>query len=79
MENRSHHSSQSSYSTGIKNTIHVEANVLSMYAKIQLIPLMVSEKIFKILFESLPFMWPWQPIKLSDLDKSHVKRGGLLN
>ena len=24
-------------------------------------------------------MWPRQPIKLSDLDKSHMKHGGLLN
>ena len=24
-------------------------------------------------------MWPWQPIKLSDSDKSHKKREGLLN
>ena len=34
---------------------------------------------FLILFENLPFMWPRQPIKLSDLDKSHMKREGLLN
>ena len=33
------HSNQSSYQTGIKkNTIYVEANVLSMYAKIRLHP-----------------------------------------
>ena len=24
-------------------------------------------------------MWPWQRINSSDLDKSHMKRGGLLN
>ena len=24
-------------------------------------------------------MSPWQPIKLSNLDKSHIKRGGLHN
>ena len=30
------HSNQSSYSTGIKNTTYVEANVLSMYAKFRL-------------------------------------------
>ena len=29
--------------------------------------------------ENLPFMWPRQPIKSNDLDKSHIKRGGLLN
>ena len=32
------HSNQSSYPTGIKNTIFVEAIVLSMYAKFQLHP-----------------------------------------
>ena len=32
------HSNQSSYPTGIKNTIYVEANVLSMYAKVRLHP-----------------------------------------
>ena len=32
------HSNQSSYTTGIKNATFVEANVLSMYAKFQLLP-----------------------------------------
>ena len=32
------HSNQSSYPTIIKNTTYVEANVLSMYAKLQLHP-----------------------------------------
>ena len=46
------HSNQSSYPTGIKNTTFVEANVLSVYAKFQLHPLMVSEKkIFKHFYE----------------------------
>ena len=31
------------------------------------------------IFENLPFMSPHQPIKLSDLDKSRMKHGGLLN
>ena len=31
------------------------------------------------IFENLPFMLPRQPIKLSDLDKSRMKHGGLLN
>ena len=55
MENISCHSNQSSYPTGIKNIIYVEANVLSMYAKFQLHPLMVSEKKILILLENLPF------------------------
>ena len=64
----------------MKNMIHVEANVLSMYAKFQLHPppAFWGEDI-SIFFENLPFMWPRQPIKLSDLDKSHIKRRGLLD
>ena len=74
------HSNQSSYPTGIKNTKFVEANVLSMYAKFQLHPLMVSEKkIFKHFYENLPFLSRLQPIKFIDLDKSHMKCRGLLN
>ena len=76
------HSNQSSYPTGIKNTTYVEANVLSMYAKFRLhafIPYMVSEKIFKHFYENRPFLPPRQPIKFTDLDKSHMKRRGLLN
>ena len=47
------HSNQSSYPTGIKNTTFVEGNFLSMYAKFQLLPLMVSEKkIFKHFYEN---------------------------
>ena len=77
------HSNQSSYPTGIKNTSYVEANVLSMYAKFRLhafIPYMVSEKkIFKHFYENRPFLPPRQPIKFTDLDKSHMKRRGLHN
>ena len=74
------HSNQSSNSTRIKNTIYVEANVLSMYAKFGFIPHMVSEKkIFKRFYENRPFLTPRQSIKFTDLDKSHMKRRGLLN
>ena len=42
--------------------------------------LTVSEKKnIEYFFENLPFMSPCQTIKLSDLDKSHMKHGGLLN
>ena len=42
--------------------------------------LTISEKKnFDCFFENLPFMSPRQPIKSSDLDKSRVKHGGLLN
>ena len=41
---------------------------------------MVSEnKIFKHSYENRPFLPPKQPIKFTDLDKSHMKRRGLLN
>ena len=74
------HSNQSSYPTRIKNTIYVEANVLSMYAKFRLHPHTVSEKkIFKHFYKNQPFLRPRQPIKFTDLDKSHMKRRGLLN
>ena len=44
------------------------------------IPYMVSEKkIFKHFYENQPFLPPQQPIKFTDLDKSHMKRSGLLN
>ena len=44
------------------------------------IPYMVSEKkIFIQFYENLPFLPPRQPIKFTDLDKSHMKRRGLLN
>ena len=38
METISYHNNQSSYPTRTKNTIYVEAYVLSMYAKFQLHP-----------------------------------------
>ena len=42
--------------------------------------LTISEKKnFDFFSENLPFMSPRQPIKSSDLDKSLVKHGGLLN
>ena len=44
------------------------------------IPLMASEKkIFEYFFlENLAFRLPWQPIKISDLDKIHMVGRGLL-
>ena len=36
-------------------------------------------RILNIFFKNLPFKLPRQPIKLSDLDKSRMKHGGLLN
>ena len=42
--------------------------------------LTVSEKKnFEYFFENLPLMFPCQPTKSSDLDKSRMKHGGLLN
>ena len=43
------------------------------------IPLMISEeKIFEYVFENLPFILSWQPIKFGDLDKIHMNRRELL-
>ena len=36
-------------------------------------------RILNFLFENLPFLSPRQPIKLSDLNKSRMQHGGLLN
>ena len=47
--------------------------------KFSFIPHMVSEKIFKHFYENRPFLLPRQPIKFTDLDKSHMKRRGILN
>ena len=44
------------------------------------IPYMVSDKkIFNYFYENQPFLPPKQPIKFTDLDKSHMKRRELLN
>ena len=42
------------------------------------IPLMASEKkIFEYFFENLAFRLPWQPVKISDLDKIRMVGRGL--
>ena len=59
-----------------KNIIHVEANVMNIYASFSFIPLMASDK--KI-FEYFFFLnLPWQPIKISSLDKICMVGKGLL-
>ena len=43
------------------------------------ISLMASEKkIFEYFLENLAFRLPWEPIKISDLDKIHMVGRGLL-
>ena len=81
METLSCHSNQSSYPTGIKNITFVEGNVLCNHTKFQLHPLLTvpEKKNFEYFFKNLPFMWPLQTIKLSNLDKSRMKHEGLLN
>ena len=77
------HSNQSSYPTGIKNKTFVENNVLCnqfTMPSFSFILLTVPErKNFEYFFKNLPFMWPRQTIKLSNLDKSGMKHGGLIN
>ena len=51
-------------------------NAISIYAKFQLHPPYGFQDFTKIY---LLFISHWQPIKLTDLDKSHLKHGGLLN
>ena len=41
--------------------------------------LSLRRRILNIFFKNLPFLSSRQPIKLRDLDKSHMKHGGLLN
>ena len=43
-----------------------------------ILPTVSEKKNIEYFFENLPFMSPRQPIKLSDLDKSRMKHGGLL-
>ena len=55
METLSCHSNESTWAMAIKNIIYVEANVMNMYAKFQLHPLMASEeKIFNIFSKIYP-------------------------
>ena len=63
------------------NIIYVKAYFYSMYAKVQLHLILIwllRRGFLNIFFENLPFMSPWQPIKLRDFNKSHMKHGGLL-
>ena len=79
METLSCQSNESTWATTIKTIIYVEANVMNIYAKFQLIPHMASERrCLNIFFENLAFRLPWQPIKISDLDKIHMVDRGLL-
>ena len=81
METISCHSNQSSYPTGIKNKFcrgyclkqvcQVSASSSLWFQRRRFLNL--------FFFENLPFILPRQLIKLRDLDKSRMKRGGLLN
>ena len=79
METLSCHSNQISYPTGIKKHNFCRGQC-PIQPCIGFILLKVSEKKnFEYFFKTLPFMWPRQTIKLSNLDKSRMKHGGLLN
>ena len=49
---------------------------MNIYASFSFIPLMASEKkIFEyFFFKNLAFRLPWQPIKISDLDKDYSSK-----
>ena len=53
---------------------------MNMYAKFQLHPPygFREEDFWMFSLENLAFQLPWQPIKISDLDKIHVVGRGLL-
>ena len=80
METLSCHSNESTWAMTIKNIIYIEANVMNIYAKFQLHPSYGAseKKIFEYFFKTLAFLLPWQPIKISDLDKIHMVGKGLL-
>ena len=81
METLSCHSNESTWATTIKNIIYVEANVMNIYAKFQLHPpygFWEEVFFFNIFSTNLAFRLPWQPIKISDLDKIHMVGRGLL-
>ena len=57
IETLSCHSNESTSATTIKNINYVEANVMNIYAKFQLHPLMASEKkIFEYFFQKLSLL-----------------------
>ena len=76
METLSWHSNESTWATPIKKTQFMSWTCMQSLSSI---PLTISEKkIFEYFFENLPFMLPWQPIKVSNLDNIHMNRTGLL-
>ena len=79
METLSCHSNENTLATTIKSIIYVEVNVMKIYAKFQLHPpYSFWEEDFLFFFKNLAFWLPWQPIKISDLDKIHLAGKGLL-
>ena len=83
METLSCHSNESTWAMSIiknKNIIYVEANVMNIYAKFQLRPSygFLGEDFWIFFFENLAFQLPWQPIKISNLDKIYMVGRGLL-
>ena len=74
METLSCHSNESTLAKTIKKYNYVEANVMNIYAKFQLL----RRRFLNIFFKNLAFRLPWQPIKISDLDKIHMVGKGLL-
>ena len=63
-----------------KYMIHVEANVVNIYAKFQLHTLygFRGEDFWIFFSENLALRLPWPPIIISDLDKIHTVGRGLI-
>ena len=81
METISCHSNQSSFPTGIKTHNVCRGQCLMQVCQVSASSSLrfLRRRILNIFFENLPFMSFCQPNKSSDLDKSRMKHGGLLN
>ena len=81
METISCLSNQSSYPTGIKKHNFCRGQRPMQVCQVSASSSLrfLRRRILIFFPENLPFMSPRQPIKSSDLDKSRVKHGGLLN
>ena len=81
METISCHSNQSSDPTGIKKHTFCRGQCPMQVCQVSASSSLrfLRRRILIFFVENLPFMSPRQPIKSSDLDKSRVKHGGLLN
>ena len=74
------HSNESACATAKKKkpTVFIETNVINIFSKFQVHPLIASEEIFLYCFANLAFWLAWQPLKFKGFDKIHICGRGLL-